>query len=304
MAQDQSALLNLLEELRTADGGEMMRRLLGGALQILIDLEATQQIGADRFERSEGRTTQRNGTRPKTVATTSGDLTVSILQASLGVVLPVAAGPGGLRPATAADPLGVQLVITDSHRGLTNAVARVLPGAAWQRCRVHFMRNVLARVPKAQAEFVSASVRTVFAQATPGLVRAQVDVVADTLAERFPAVAEMLTDAKADITAFADFPEAHWRKIWSTNPIERLNREIKRRTDVVGIFPTTASVTRLVGAVLIEAHDEWQVSDRRYLSETSMQTLLTTTTAAVRELPVGTTDTPEKETTTEAEIAA
>jgi putative transposase len=173
------------------------------------------------------------------------------------------------------DRLGVALVISDAHRGLTSAVAAVLPGAAWQRCRVHFMRNVLAKVSRGNAEMVAAAVRTIFAQPDPDAVRAQVDVIADMLLDRFPAVAELLLDAKADITAFADFPAAHWRKVWSNNPIERLNKEIKRRTDVVGIFPTVAALDRLVGAVLIEAHDEWQVSDRRYLSETSMTTLTT-----------------------------
>ena len=139
----------------------------------------------------------------------------------------------------------MQLVISDSHRGLTNAVTTVLQGAAWQRCRVHFMRNALAKVNKGHAEMVAATIRTIFAQPTPDTVRGQVEVVADTLAGRFPAVADLLRDAKADLTAFADFPQAHWRKIWSTNPIERLNREVKRRTDVVGIFPNTDALLRL-----------------------------------------------------------
>jgi hypothetical protein len=167
----------------------------------------------------------------------------------------------------------VQLVISDSHRGLTNAIATVLQGAAWQRCRVHFMRNALAKVNKSHGEMVAATIRTVFAQPTPDTVRDQVEDVADTLAGRFPAVAELLREAKADLTAFADFPQAHWRKIWSTNPIERLNREVKRRTNVVGILPNTDALLRLSACVLIEAHDEWQDSDRRYLSEESMALL-------------------------------
>jgi len=166
---------------------------------------------------------------------------------------------------------GVRLVISDAHRGLTNAVFRTLPGAAWQRCRVHFQRNVAVRVPKHAASMVTATIGTIFAQPTAELVRAQVDTVADLLAPKFPAVAGMLGDAKADLTAFADFPDAHWRKIWSNNPLERLNREVKRRTDVVGIFPNREALLRLAGAVLIETHDEWQVSDRRYLSEESMR---------------------------------
>ncbi len=135
------------------------------------------------------------------------------------------------------------------------------------------MRNVLAKVTRGHGEMVAATIRTIFAQPGPTAVREQVQTVAATLEPRFPAVADMLREAAADITAFADFPEAHWRKIWSNNPIERLNREIKRRTDVVGIFPNTAALDRLVGAILIEAHDEWQAADRRYLSEASMALL-------------------------------
>ena len=119
----------------------------------------------------------------------------------------------------------------------------------------------------------SATIRTIFAQPGQAEVRAQVDLVADMLSGKFPAVAGMLLDAKADLTAFADFPHAHWRKIWSTNPLERLTREVKRRTDVVGIFPNPAALLRLSSCVLIEAHDEWQDSDRRYLSEESMALL-------------------------------
>jgi putative transposase len=173
---------------------------------------------------------------------------------------------------------GVQLVISDAHRGLVTAVATVLQGASWQRCRVHFLRNVLAKVRKGDAEMVAAAIRTIFAQPTGPAVRDQLDSVAALLGEKFPAVAAMLTDAKADLTAFADFPQAHWKKLWSTNPLERLNKEIKRRTDVVGIFPNPPALFRLAGAVLVEAHDEWQASDRRYLSETSMAALFTTPT--------------------------
>jgi putative transposase len=167
----------------------------------------------------------------------------------------------------------VQLVISDSHRGLTNAVATVMQGASWERCRVHFMRNALAKVSKGHAEMVAATIRTIFAQPGPAEVRAQVDNVALMLESEFPAVAQLLLEAKADLTAFADFPHAHWRKIWSTNPLERLNREVKRRTDFVGIFPNPAALLRLSACVLIEAHDEWQDGDRRYLSEGSMALL-------------------------------
>ncbi len=395
MALDQSALLELAEMVRTADGGDLMRKLLETMLQSLVDAQATAHIGAEPHERSDARTTQRNGHRPKTVTTASGDVMIKIPKTRTGSFFPslleprrridvalhavicqayvegvstrrvddlvVAMGGTGISKsevsricaqldedvaAWRSRPLddiafpyvfldatyckarinkrvvsqavaiatgvsadgrrevlgcavgdseteafwteflrslrdrgltagkdGVQLVISDSHRGLTNAISTVLQGAAWQRCRVHFLRNALAKVNKGHAEMVAATVRTIFAQPTPDSVRAHVEEVADTLAGRFPAVAELLRDAKADLTAFADFPHAHWRKIWSTNPIERLNREVKRRTDVVGIFPNTDALLRLSACVLIEAHDEWQDSDRRYLSEESMALL-------------------------------
>lgn len=168
---------------------------------------------------------------------------------------------------------GVQLVISDHHLGLKAAIASVFVGSAWQRCRVHFMRNVLARVPKASGEMVAASIRTIFAQPDAAHVRTQLTEIAAMLTGQFPDVARMLVDAGEDILAFTHFPTAHWRKIWSTNPLERLNGEIKRRTNVVGIFPNDASVLRLITAVVVEAHDEWAVAERRYLSEESMAKL-------------------------------
>src|SRR3954466_169080 len=138
------------------------------------------------------------------------------------------------------------------------------------------MRNVLARVPKASAEMVAAAIRTIFAQPDAGHVHSQLDEVARMLEVQFPDVAAMLRDAAEDLLAFTAFPVAHWRKIWSTNPLERINGEIKRRTNVVGIFPNDASIVRLVTAVLVETHDEGQVSERRYLSEESMAKLYAT----------------------------
>jgi putative transposase len=149
----------------------------------------------------------------------------------------------------------------------------VLLGASWQRCRVHFMRNVLARVPKGNSEMVAAAIRTVFAQPDAEHVRSQLDVIAAMLGRQFPQVETMLHEAKDELLAFTDFPVAHWKKVWSTNPLERLNKKVKRRTDVVGLFPNPAALLRLAGAVLVETHDEWQVNDRRYLSEGSMALL-------------------------------
>ncbi len=184
---------------------------------------------------------------------------------------------------------GVQLVISDHHLGLKAAIAAVFVGAGWQRCRVHFMRNVLSRVPKASAEMVAASIRTVFAQPDAAHVRSQLTEIAGMLRPQFPDVAAMLADASEDVLAFTHFPVAHWRKIWSTNPLERLNAEIKRRTNVVGIFPNDPSVLRLITAVVVEAHDEWQVAERRYLSEESMAKLHTTPAPTIEEAPLAVT---------------
>ncbi|MGC0340669.1 transposase-like protein [Streptomyces sp. SLBN-8D4] len=130
-------------------------------------------------------------------------------------------------------------------------------------------------IGKGSGEMVAATIRTIFAQTTGEQVRTQLNVVADMLGRQFPQVKTMLLDAATDITAFANFPPAHWKKIWSTNPLERLNREIKRRSDVVQVFPNPAALDRLAAAVLAELHDEWQVFDRRYLSEASMAELFT-----------------------------
>ena len=391
MTLDQHALLELNEIMQSADENSLMRRLLGVILQALVDAEATAFIGAGPHERSEDRTTQRNGTRDKVVTTAAGDLTIKIPKTRTGSFYPALLSPrrridvalhavvmqayvegvstrrvddlvvamGGtgisksevsricaqldvevalwrtrsldhiafpyvfldatyckvrlagrvvsqavvIATGVSADGRrevlgcatgdseteafwteflrelrerglgGVQLVMSDAHRGLTNAISAVFQGSSWQRCRVHFMRNVLAKVSKGHSEMVAATIRTIFAQPGQAEVRAQVDLVAKMLTGQFPAVAQMLTDAKADLTAFADFPHPHWRKIWSTNPLERINREVKRRTDVVGIFPNPAALLRLSACVLIEAHDEWQDSDRRYLSEESMALL-------------------------------
>jgi putative transposase len=168
---------------------------------------------------------------------------------------------------------GVQLVISDAHTGLKQAISAVLLGTSWQRCRVHFLRNILAQVPKGSAEMVAAAIRTIFAQPDAAHVREQLGVIATMLGRQSAKVETMLRDATEDLLAFTSFPTAHWKKIWSTNPLERLNKEVKRRTDVVGVFPNPEALLRLAGAVLVEAHDEWQATDRRYLSEATMALL-------------------------------
>jgi putative transposase len=169
---------------------------------------------------------------------------------------------------------GVKLVVSDQHAGLVAALKRSFQGTAHQRCRVHFARNLLAHVPKSHADMAAAVFRTVFAQPDAETVAATWDEVREQLASRFSKIGPLMDGAKTEVLAFTGFPRAHWSKVWSTNPLERVNKEIKRRARVVGIFPNDASVIRLVGAVLADMHDEWQSADnRRYLSEGSMALL-------------------------------
>jgi putative transposase len=174
---------------------------------------------------------------------------------------------------------GVKLVISDAHEGLKAAVARVLH-ASWQRCRVHFMRNALAHAGKSQRRIVSAWIGTAFAQDDAEAARKQWRSVADQLRPRVPKLAALMDEAEADVLAFMAFPKEHRVKIHSTNPLERLNGEIKRRTDVVGIFPNEAAIVRLVGAILLEQNDEWAVQ-RRYMSLETLGTVSDTTSISL-----------------------
>ena len=174
-----------------------------------------------------------------------------------------------LRDLVARGLSGVRLVVSDDHKGLKQAVAAVLTGASWQRCRTHFARNLLSRVPRSAQPLVATLVRSIFAQPSAAEVWAQHGRVVEQLQDRFAAAADLLLAAAEDILAFAAFPSEHWRQIWSNNPLERLHREIRRRTDVVGIFPNRGAVIRLVGAVLAEQHDDWLVT-RRYMAMESL----------------------------------
>jgi transposase-like protein len=168
---------------------------------------------------------------------------------------------------------GVKLVISDAHPGLKQAVKEVFLGAGWQRCRVHFMRNLLARVPKSAQAMVAATVRTIFDQPDRAAAEAQLLQVVEALQDRFPAVTQFLLETEGEILTFYDFPPEHHRQIYSTNPLERLNKELKRRSAVVGIFPNRPAVLRLFGALLAEQNDEWLVAGHRYMSETSLRKL-------------------------------
>jgi transposase-like protein len=392
MALSESAVSELLDAFRAGDGVDLIRESVRLVLQELIEVEAAEVIGAARYERTEDRTNERNGHRPRLLATRAGDIELGIpklrrgsffpsilehrrridralyavvmeayvsgvstrsvddLVAALGIgsgisksevsricgeldeavgafrtrdldhiefpyvyldatylhvrddhqvvskAVVVATGitatgnrevlgldvgdsedevfwRGFLRSLKNRGLGGVRLVISDQHAGLCAAIRRCFQGAAHQRCRVHFARNLLATIPKAHQDMVAALFRTVFAGIDADAVAAQWDHVAATLADRWPKAAALMETAKPEVLAFSAFPTDHWKKVWSTNPLERVNKEIKRRSRVVGIFPNEASVVRLVGAVLADLHDDWISSDRRYLSEGSMAKL-------------------------------
>lgn len=168
---------------------------------------------------------------------------------------------------------GVQLVISDAHLGLREAIPQVFVGAAWQRCRVHFMRNILARVHRSRQPVVAALVRTVFAQGSHGEAVAQLHWAVGQLEAACPEAARTLEMAEGEVLSYMAFPAAHWSHIHSTNVLERLNRELARRTRLVGIFPSTQSLMRYIAALLLEIDDDWQVEERRYLSQESMARL-------------------------------
>ena len=179
----------------------------------------------------------------------------------------------------------MRLVISDQHAGLVAAPKRSFQCTGHQRCRVHFARNLLAHVPETHTDMVAAVFRTIFVQPDPATVAASWDEVRGQLAGRFPKIGTLMDNAKTEVLAFTAFPGPHWPKIWSSNPLERVNKEIKRRARVVGIFPNEPAVIRLVGAILADMHDEWQSGEGRYLSEGSMAQLNPTsdtdTTAAI-----------------------
>lgn len=173
---------------------------------------------------------------------------------------------------------GVQLVISDAHAGLKKAIGQVLVGASWQRCRVHAMRNLLTAVPRGQQAMVMAMVRTIFAQPTQREAKEQLAQVARALKKSVPRAATLLDEMAEEVLAYMAFPAEHWRQIHSNNPLERQNKEVRRRTRVVGIFPNRASLLRLVSLLLAEQDDEWQAAEKAYMSRRSMARITTAVT--------------------------
>ena len=393
MTLSESAINEILFALDNGDGADLVRQLAELGMQDLIEAEATEVIGAERWERTIDRVAHRNGHRPRVLSTKAGDLQLGIpkfdrgsffpevleprkridqamyavvmeayvhgvstrsvdkLVTALGVdtgisksevsricaaldervgafrnrtlgnttfpyvyldatyvhvrddalgqvvsravviatgitaqggreILGVDIGDsedatfwtGFLRSLKARGLTGVRLVISDAHEGLKTSIRKCFSGASWQRCRVHYIRNLLSTVPKGQAEVVAAAFRSIFALGTMAEVLARWDEVADMLEDKFPKAAASMRAARTDVTAFSSFPKSHWRKIWSNNPLERLNKEVKRRSNVVGIFPNDQAAIRLIGAVLADQHEEWAIA-RRYMSDTSMAEL-------------------------------
>jgi transposase-like protein len=179
-----------------------------------------------------------------------------------------------LRSLVARGLTGVRLVTSDAHLGIRAAVGATLDDAAWQRCRVHLLRDLLTHVPRHASAMVAAFVRTIFAQPDEGAARAQLRAVAERLATSFPKATAILLAAEDDVLAYLACPREHWTKIWSTNPLERVNRELARRNDVVGIFPNRDALLRLGTALLVEQHDEWLTMGKRYLTQASLNQLI------------------------------
>ena len=246
-----SQVSRICQELDVVVDGFLGRPLDGGPYPYLWLDALTQKV------REDGRIVNVSVVVARASGRSSGWTWVRVKTAPSGWPSYARCPPGGLS--------GVELVVSDAHQGLRGAIAAVFGGASWQRCRTHFMTNLLTRVPRRAQPWVATMVRTIYQQPSPDEVHAQLDRVTSQLHDRFPEVASLLDEAGPDVLAFSSFPLAHWKKLWSNNPQERLNKEIRRRTDVVGIFPNRPAVRRLVGAVLAEQHDEWVVG-RRYLT--------------------------------------
>src|SRR3990170_1039284 len=302
MATDRMALLEQLGKAAAGGDVDFLRSAVKTMAEALMELEVAAKLGADPHERTPDRLGYRNGHRSRDWDTRGGTIQLDIPRAreggrivSMAFLVAIAVNERGEREVLGCDVgsaetgalwtgflrslvgrglAGVVLVTSDAHVGLREAIAATLLGATWQRCRVHVLRDVLAHVPKTAQAMVAAFSRTVFAQPDPASAHAQLGQVVERLAPSFPKAAATLLAAETDLLAYLAVPHQHWSKVWSTNPIERLNRELARRNDVVGIFPNRESLIRLGGALLAEQHDEWLTDGRRYLPQASMNRLL------------------------------
>lgn len=276
MTDERMTLLELVEQ--QADG-DLVREMLAFAAERIMEAEVEARTGAAKGTRSPLREVQRNGYRDRDWDTRAGRIVSRAVIVAVAVnedgkreVLGVATGPSEaetfwtdfLRSLADRGLRGVKLVIADDHKGLRAAARRVF-NATHQRCRVHWMRNALAHAPAKQRTAVAAMLKTIFAQESKADAEAQWDTVADALREKQDKLGIFMDASRDDVLAYMDFPREHWPQIASTNPLERVNREIKRRTDVIGIFPNDDAVIRLVGAIMLETNDEWTVA-RRYMS--------------------------------------
>jgi putative transposase len=260
MTEERLVLAELLEK---AGEGDFLRAVAEAVLQLLMETDVEGLIGAGRYERNGERTTWRNGHRDRTLDTRLGALDGrrEIVGLHIGPSEAETFWSSFLKSLTRRGLRGVKLVISDAHEGLKVAIRRVF-GATWQRCRVHWMRNALAYVPKTQQSMAAAALRQAFLQPDRAQASAMLRHVADQLRPKWPRLAAFIDDSQTDVLSYLDFPEQHRSKLHSTNPLERLNKEVKRRADVVGIFPNEAAIIRLIGAVLLEQNDEWQLQHR------------------------------------------
>ena len=262
MTDDMMNLRTLVEKIPDAD---LLREMIGFAAQRLMELEAEGQTGTAYNEKNSERLAQRNGYRDRIWETRAGAVELRIPKLRKGPFEAETFWTAFLRKLARRGLRGVKLVVSDAHEGIKATVAKVL-NASWQRCRVHFMRNALAHAGKSGRRVVSAFIATAFAQDDAEAARTQWRKVADQLRPKLPKLASFLDEAQTDVLAYMTFPPQHRTKLHSTNPIERLNGEIKRRTDVVGIFPNEDAIVRLIGAILLEQNDEWAVQRARYMT--------------------------------------
>ena len=271
--QDRMTIVEVVREVLRDEHADVIRESVRAVAQELMEAEISELIGAQHGERTEDRATHRNGYRPRRWDTRAGEIELQIPKLRQGSYFPNFLQPRkrSEQALVARGLVGVQLAISDAHPGLKAAIARVL-GCSWQRCTVHFLRDLRGHCRKDQHDALGAVIRQLFTAESGDEARRRLADAIGQLEPRLPKIARLLEEAEDDVLAFYAFPAAHHSKLRSTNPLERFNREIGRRTDVVGIFPDDPSLIRLVSMLAIEANDEWLVG-RSYISQGSMQAL-------------------------------